>query len=586
MTRLEGFVVFALALASVAGVVLLPPLLARPYAAPVAWDGSPQFSVDRAWSFVEILATRFPRRWAGGPDRRAAADWIAAKLGGMGLQVGRESFPAALGEREPVILENVWGVTRGIARGDEIVVAIGNYDMAPTSRQAASDTAGHAGTLLELARVIHALPHRRTVVFLFPDGEEWGMLGARRFAQSFPERRRIVAGLSIEDLDVGSFQALAVDGIGQFRGFAPMWLRGLAANAAAKEGWPTREVDPLVEWLQRSVLVSFTDQGPFLGEGIASVQLGGRGDDPALQAAVYHLPGDTMDKMRPASVRAYGRIQERMLRAIDAMRDVPSEPFDYLRLGPDRVVSRATLLLAQVLVFVPLAAAFAFRARRSRLSVPVLVREAVETGSVFLVLLVGLAAVRLAPAVGLIPQYALYPPPPRHPLLVEPRWAAIALVVAVLIAGAIVVARAKRRALFPGDGRAARISAQLLWLLVLGAVGLADNAFGAVTFLLLPSLLWIWIGPARGAAARAGNAALAGAGFLALVALFAQYAVVLGIGGYITWYVFMGLAYGQFTLLRAVLGLATIAIGIRLLVLGSLAREETRRPAVARRLAS
>jgi hypothetical protein len=52
----------------------------------------------------------------------------------------------------------------------------------------------------------------------------------------------------------------------------------------------------------------------------------------------------------------------------------------------------------------------------------------------------------------------------------------------------------------------------------------------------------------------------------------AQYGQALQIGGYILWYLFMSLAYGQFSLLRIVLALATVAIGIRLFVLGSLSR--------------
>ncbi len=583
MPRAQHAVVLLLSAAAVVGLIGLP-LLATPYRGPAAWDGSPQFDAGRAWGYAEALATRFPRRWSGSPGRAEAAEWIATTLWALGLEVHRESFPVALGQRQPVMLENVWGIIRGSQRPDEAVVALGNYDMAPTSFQAASDTAGHVGTLLELARVIRVSRPRRTFVFLFPDGEEWGMLGARRFARTFPERRRIVAALSIEDLDVGRLRALGIEGVGQFRGFAPMWMRALAADAASREGFPADEVTPLFEWLQRSVLISWTDQGPFLGEGIPAVDLAGRGADRALQNRVYHLPGDTMENMRQESVAAYGRIQERILRSIDGMARVPRETDFYLRLGPDRTISHPWLPVVQIGVFLPLVASVAFRVARGHLSAGLLGREALETSTLLSVLLAGLLALKALPRIGLMPWYELYPPPPRHPMLTDAHWVPVLVVVAVIAAAAWLVWGLKRsvpqtRPTLPagagtsGQGlTGAGIASNLVWLLLVAVVAFLDNPFGAVTFLLLPAFLWIWIEPAASLPRRTANAVLVGAGFLVLAALMVQYAKSLQIGGYILWYLFMSLAYGQFGLLQIVLALATVAIGIRLLTLGSLSR--------------
>lgn len=543
------------------------PRFAQPYAPVGAWDGPVQFSPARAWDDVVTLATTFPRRWSGGPDRDAAASWLAETLETMGLDVDREMFPARLGSRRPVLLENVWGFSRGTARPDELVVIVGNYDMAPTSFQAASDTAGHVGTILELARVMHSAPHRRTFVFLFPDGEEWGMLGARRFARTFPRRARIVAALSIEDLDPGNLRALGIDGIGQGRGFAPMWLRALAADAAAREGFPVEEVSPLFEWLQRAVLVSATDQGPFLGASIAAIDLAGRGDDLALKDAIYHLPGDTIDTMRPQALAAYGRIQERILRAIDAMPEVPRESGFYLRAGPDRRVPAGPLLAVQLLVFAPLAAAVVIRGRRARLAGGALGREFGRAAVVFGVLVAWLAAVRVMPLLGLMPSYELYPPPPRHPLLTTVLPLPVVLSFLVLLAAAIAGRAISRRLPITAGEREGALATALGLLLVVAAVALTDNPFGAVTFMLLPALLWIWVRPRLSPAGRLGSAAIVAGGFLVLVLLFAQYGASLQIGAYILWYVFMALAYGQFTTLRILLALAMTAVGLRLLAL-------------------
>lgn len=566
MSRRAGALLLALEL-----VVLLllfsVSRLAQPYAPVRAWDGPVQFSPARAWNDVVKLATGFPRRWSGGPDREAAAAWLTGTLATMRLQARRETFPARLGGRQAVVLENVWAVSPGRDRPDEIVAVVGNYDMAPTSVQAASDTAGHVGTILELARVIHGAPHRRTFVFIFPDGEEWGMLGARRFARTFPDRARIVAALSIEDLDPANLRALGIDGIGQFRGFAPMWLRALAADAAAREGFPVEEVSPLFEWLQRAVLVSATDQGPFLGAGIPAIDLAGRGDDGALKNAIYHLPGDTIDTMRPQAVAAYGRIQERILRAIDAMPEVPRESGFYLRTGPDRRVPAGLLLAVQVLVFAPLAATVVVRSRRAQLAGWMVRHEITRAAIVFGVLVIWLVAVGLMPLVGLMPRYHPYPPPPRHPLLTSVLWLPVVVSLLALIASALAGGYVLRRLPLDASEREGALATALVLLLVVAAVALVDSPFGAVTFMVLPAMLWIWVRPRPGRAGLLGNAAIVAAGFLVLVLLFAQYGASLQIGGYILWYVFMALAYGQFTMLRVLLALAMTAVGLRLLAL-------------------
>ena len=105
--------------------------------------------------------------------------------------------------------------------------------------------------------------------------------------------------------------------------------------------------------------------------------------------------------------------------------------------------------------------------------------------------------------------------------------------------------------------RATGITAGLLALLGFAGITLADNPFGAVTFLLLPAILWTCVEPARTPAGRITCAALLLLGFTPLAFLFVRYADYLQIGPYILWYVFMGVAYGQFTLLRIVLALHT-----------------------------
>ncbi|HXF81141.1 MAG TPA: M28 family peptidase [bacterium] len=566
--RAQAVILLLATAAAAAGLGLLPRM-ALPYAGPRAWAGPLAFDGARAWRDLRALATAFPHRWSGGPDRAAAADWLARELEAMALEVHRDRFDAWVGGPRPTTLENIWAVSPGAGRPDEIIVLVGNYDMAPTSVQAASDTAGHVATILELARVLTARPHRRTLLFLFPDGEEWGMLGARRFVRTFPRRAQIVAALSIEDLDPGPLRELGIDGTGQFRGFAPMWLRALAADAAAREGYPAGERGPLVEWVQRSLLISSTDQGPFLERGIAAIDLAGWTDDAALKDRVYHLPDDTIEHMRTASLRAYGRIQERIVRALDAMPEGLREPSVYLLLAPDRVVPAGPLLAVQLLVFAPLAAALALRLGGA-VTLRAAALEWLALAVVLAVLLLWVDVVKALPLVGLLPRFALYAPPPRHPLLTTVLWPALLLPLAVLAAAASAVRSLLRSLRGSSQQTEGRIAALLAAQALLSAVAVAYNPFAAVTFLLVPAWLWIWIRPRRHGPGRLLNGLLVAAGFLVVVVLFAQYAAMLRVGPYILWYVYLAIAYGQFTLTQITLALATVAVAARLLAVAAL----------------
>lgn len=201
-------------------------------------------------------------------------------------------------------------------------------------------------------------------------------------------------------------------------------------------------------------------------------------------------------------------------------------------------------------------------------------REAAETGAGLTVLLAALAVMRVAPRLGLMPDYELYPAPPRHPLLTDVHWAAV---IGTLLAGtaAVWIVRIWKRMVWPKGqdyARTAGIAVAPLWLLLVSLITLVYNPIGAVTFLVLPALLWIWLRPAATRPGRVLAGIVVGAGFLVVIRLLQQYGSSLQIGWHILWYVFMGIAYGQFALPPILLAFATIAIGARLLVLTALAR--------------
>jgi Zn-dependent M28 family amino/carboxypeptidase len=95
--------------------------------------------------------------------------------------------------------------------------------------------------LLELARVFSGSPTRRSLLFIFTDGGEWGSVGAKDIAETYPQRGRIVAALSLDHVSSGDLAAFYMESTGQLNGFAPPCLRQIARGAAETQGLPVME---------------------------------------------------------------------------------------------------------------------------------------------------------------------------------------------------------------------------------------------------------------------------------------------------------------------------------------------------------
>ncbi len=539
-------------LAAIAGIVLAVGGAAPPPAIEL-WHGSPRVDAADAYRQAARLAEGFPYRPTGSSGAEQAARWLEEEFRALGLQAGVQRGEVLLnGRRVPLL--NVYAVSPG--RRPETVVVVANYDMAPTSYQAASDTAAGVGVLLALAQLFAQEAHERTFVFFAPDGEEWGMLGARLFAFDPPVASPLVASVVVEDLAIGRLVRLIPTMTGQFYGYTPTWLRELARAATRAEGVAFADPPLVLEYADRAVLIPATDQGPFLAAGIPSIELTTDGDQPALQDEIYHAPGDLMPLMRVESFHTFGRIAERMVRTLDAV-PIPREE-EAVRLPDGRIISGWPLRLAQAGVFLPLLAATILAIRRETwLSA---FAETLRRGAVLLGVY---GSVRLLPALGLLPGYELYPPPPKHPILYQPE---LLPFLVPLLAGVLLslVSRWAWPARTPAP--AERRAGALLALTALALVVLWENPFTATTFLLLPAWLWVWVAPTT-LPRMILNGVLLVAGWT-VVAVLIQVQTGLLFGAHLPWYFLLGTAYGQFTPAHWLPTLTLIAIWTQLVQVG------------------
>ena len=157
-----------------------------------------EYAAQRAFQHVEALSAYGPRP-IGSPAHTAAQAYLMEQLQKLGLepQVQRAFSVSADGD-ELGMVENVLVRLPGSQTGGKAVLVVAHYDGAPTGPAAADDGAAVA-TLLEVLRAMQARPAlRNDVIFLFSDGEEMRLLGARVFAQQHPWMADVGVVLNLE----------------------------------------------------------------------------------------------------------------------------------------------------------------------------------------------------------------------------------------------------------------------------------------------------------------------------------------------------------------------------------------------------
>jgi len=156
-----------------------------------------EFSAGRAMALLERVAER-PHPM-GSPEAVRQRRAIVAELERLGLQASVQTAEVTStgSERVGGTVHNVLARLPGVG-GARSVLLVAHYDTVAVSPGAADDGTGVVG-LLETARALRAgKPLRNDVVFLFTDGEERGMLGARAFLREHPYAYRVGVVLNLD----------------------------------------------------------------------------------------------------------------------------------------------------------------------------------------------------------------------------------------------------------------------------------------------------------------------------------------------------------------------------------------------------
>lgn len=194
-----GLTATLLAWLGIALVVALGIWLQQPPRPVPATAAATEFSAERAMHHVEAIA-RSPRP-IGSANHAAARDYIVQQLRAFGFEPEIQKTTAINSTGAPLFLtgtvENIVARRKGTGDG-RAVALVAHYDSVSTGPGANDDGAGVA-TLLETARTLAAGPQlRNDVLFLFTDGEETGLLGARAFLAEHPWAKEVEIALNFE----------------------------------------------------------------------------------------------------------------------------------------------------------------------------------------------------------------------------------------------------------------------------------------------------------------------------------------------------------------------------------------------------
>ena len=168
----------------IAVIILLSFVLNRPPAVVPADAPANVFSAERAAVHLPFIASE-PNP-IGSKANEAVRNYIVNHLENLGLEVHvqKTSYYYAPAQRAAT-LHNVLTRIPGTG-GGKAILFMGHYDtliMAP----GASDNGSAVITMLELVRMLlHNPPLNNDLIFFFPDGEEYGLLGARAFMREHP----------------------------------------------------------------------------------------------------------------------------------------------------------------------------------------------------------------------------------------------------------------------------------------------------------------------------------------------------------------------------------------------------------------
>jgi hypothetical protein len=538
---------------------------------PVEFDPETvRFSGDRAYEIEKEFVTTHINRVSGTKESRQATEWLNDQLASSGWNCEFDDWEI-INYSLSVDLRNV--VCRLPGESEKEILVFAHHDIASTTIQGADNDGSGIAILLHLAEIFAAdgTP-KYTLVFVADDAEEYGMIGSKRYISTHPNPENVIAGISLDNLGKFYYNSMGTDLIGQYEGYAPIWI-GIAAKEAAQAAGSDWEVvlkGPIDQVLNQAVTISFTDQGPINAAGVPAIgfNAGYPGEYSQIHYDCWHAPCDNMDDQSPEALQQSGLITEALVRQLLGMDIFPEKTGPYLYFeGSDQTLSGWPLYLI-FFGFVSLFFVGSYFNSRDSLAEKSKqwVRAIPHFLGLWLPLVASLLLLYIFVQVRLMDEYLEYPATTKDPAMLSPRWWPIVLFLLSMALffyiGRWLVDRYSADKQAPEFGEIKSLA-----FLVIGLIGvlvLITDPFALL--LLVPVLFWFLIRGRKGAG-KILDVVFFLLGGLMLYALIYFFGFqILRYGIVFLWYFLNAIATGMFTFMDVTAGLAVMAAGLAMLV--------------------
>lgn len=280
-----------LPLVSVLLFVSLSLYLANPPRPVAATAPATDFSAERALREVAVIARR-PHS-IGTPDHDRVRDYLVQRCRALGLRVAVQDTTVVSNDAGTVVgarVQNVVALLPGRTPGQPGVLVLSHYDSQPHTPGAGDDGAGVAAALETMRALRAGPPLAHDVRWVFTDGEEIGLMGARAYAADTARLRREVGV-------VLNFEGRGNEGTGLLFEVSPGngWVVGEFAKAV-----PGAFGSSLFYEIYRN-LPNDTDFTAFRATGLPGLNFAFVGG-----YSYYHSPVDTPGRLNPGTVQQQG----------------------------------------------------------------------------------------------------------------------------------------------------------------------------------------------------------------------------------------------------------------------------------------
>ena len=233
-----------------------------------------EFSAERAIQHIQVIA-REPHP-AGSAANEKVREYILAQLNDLGLETETQ--------REGN-LENVMAWITGV-NSTGTVLLTAHLDSVAQSPGATDDGSGVAA-LLETARALKSdTPLRNTILFLFTDDEESGLVGAEAFIAHHPQAKEVKVVIG---LDAGGLAG-----------------PGVLSTTSRDNGWLIRQLTQADHSLVGSSAINaLADSGTDFGHAFKPAGFSGYAFDLYWDRRI-HTPEDNIESVNPSSIQHQG----------------------------------------------------------------------------------------------------------------------------------------------------------------------------------------------------------------------------------------------------------------------------------------